>query len=170
MKCQTKLVLSGPNWPLYLIIMSITTTEEAMIWDRFLWVHLSAHKEKMIRVSLLILEEAFTSVITGLILLKIKCTISLCGLLNHTDRWSQRFTKFLMWKFGHWLTKTEILKLGVRTIGWIYLKLTQPWTFSKAFITKPWKKSYDKPRQHVKKAERLLCQQRSIWSRLWFLQ
>ena len=56
-----------------------------------------------------------------------------------------------MWKFGHWLTKTEILKLGVRTVGWIYLKLTQPWTFSKAFITKPWKKSYEKPRQHIKK-------------------
>ena len=56
-----------------------------------------------------------------------------------------------MWKFGHWLTKTEILKLGVRTIGCIYLKLTQPWTFSKAFITKTGKKSYDKPRQHIKK-------------------
>ena len=26
----------------------------------------------------------------------------------------------------------------------------------------PWKKSYDQPRQHTKKAETLLCQQRSI--------
>ena len=26
----------------------------------------------------------------------------------------------------------------------------------------PWKKSYDKPRQHIKKAETSLCQQRSI--------
>ena len=34
----------------------------------------------------------------------------------------------------------------------------------------PWKKSYDQPRQHIKKAETLLCQQRSIQSRLWFFQ
>ena len=27
----------------------------------------------------------------------------------------------------------------------------------------PWKKSHDKPRQHIKKAETLLCRQRSIW-------
>ena len=26
----------------------------------------------------------------------------------------------------------------------------------------PWKKSYDQPRQHTKKSETLLCQQRSI--------
>ena len=26
----------------------------------------------------------------------------------------------------------------------------------------PWKKSYDKPRQHIKKAETSLCQQKSI--------
>ena len=26
----------------------------------------------------------------------------------------------------------------------------------------PWKKIYDQPRQHIKKAETLLCQQRSI--------
>ena len=26
----------------------------------------------------------------------------------------------------------------------------------------PWKKSYDQPRQHIKKAETLVCQQRSI--------
>ena len=31
----------------------------------------------------------------------------------------------------------------------------------------PWKKSYDKPRQYIK-AQTLLCQQRSVWSRLWF--
>ena len=34
----------------------------------------------------------------------------------------------------------------------------------------PWKKSYDWSRQHIKKAETLLCQQRSIWTRLWFFQ
>ena len=33
----------------------------------------------------------------------------------------------------------------------------------------PWKESYDQPRQHIKK-QTLLCQQRSIWSRLWFFQ
>ena len=26
----------------------------------------------------------------------------------------------------------------------------------------PWKKSYDQPRQHIKKQETLLCQQRSV--------
>ena len=26
----------------------------------------------------------------------------------------------------------------------------------------PWKESYDQPRQHIKKAEILLCQQRSV--------
>ena len=31
----------------------------------------------------------------------------------------------------------------------------------------PWKKSYDQPRQHIKK-ETLLCQQRSLSSKLWF--
>ena len=31
----------------------------------------------------------------------------------------------------------------------------------------PWKRSYDKPRQHIKK-QILLCQQRSVWSRLVF--
>ena len=33
----------------------------------------------------------------------------------------------------------------------------------------PWKKSYDQPRQHIKK-QRLLCQQSSILSKLWFSQ
>ena len=33
----------------------------------------------------------------------------------------------------------------------------------------PWKKSYDQPRRHIEK-QTLLCQQRSIWSRLWFFQ
>ena len=33
----------------------------------------------------------------------------------------------------------------------------------------PWKKSYDKPRQHIKK-QRLLCRQRSIYLKLWFSQ
>ena len=33
----------------------------------------------------------------------------------------------------------------------------------------PWKKSYDQPRQHIKE-ESLLCQQRSIFSKLWFFQ
>ena len=32
----------------------------------------------------------------------------------------------------------------------------------------PWKKSYDQPRQHIQKAETLLCRLRSIYSRLWF--
>ena len=31
----------------------------------------------------------------------------------------------------------------------------------------PWKKSYDKPRQHIIK-QTLLCQQRSVQSQLWF--
>ena len=34
----------------------------------------------------------------------------------------------------------------------------------------PWKESYDQPRKHTKKVETLLCQQRSIWSRLSFFQ
>ena len=34
-------------------------------------------------------------------------------------------------------------------------------------ILAPWERSYDKPRQHIQK-QRLLCQQRSIYSRLWF--
>ena len=29
-------------------------------------------------------------------------------------------------------------------------------------VLAPWKKSYDQPRQYIKKAEMLLCQQRSI--------
>ena len=32
----------------------------------------------------------------------------------------------------------------------------------------PWKKSYDQSRQHIKKAETLLCHLRSMSSRLWF--
>ena len=32
-----------------------------------------------------------------------------------------------------------------------------------------WKESHDQPRQHIKK-QRLLCQQRSVQSRLWFFQ
>ena len=31
-----------------------------------------------------------------------------------------------------------------------------------------WKKSYDKPRQRIKKAETSVCWQRSIQSKLWF--
>ena len=34
----------------------------------------------------------------------------------------------------------------------------------------PWKKSYNKHRQHIKKAETSLCRQRSIQSKLWFFQ
>ena len=34
----------------------------------------------------------------------------------------------------------------------------------------PWKESYDQPRQHIKKQRHLLCQQRSVWSKLWFFQ
>ena len=30
--------------------------------------------------------------------------------------------------------------------------------------------NYDQPRQHIKKAETLLCQQRSLSSNLWFFQ
>ena len=37
-------------------------------------------------------------------------------------------------------------------------------------ILAPWKKSYDKPRQHIKKTETLLCQQSSIWWKLCFFQ
>ena len=33
----------------------------------------------------------------------------------------------------------------------------------------PWKESYDQPTQHIKK-QTLLCQQRSVSSRLWFFQ
>ena len=33
----------------------------------------------------------------------------------------------------------------------------------------PWTKSYDQPRQHIKK-QRSLCQQRSVQSKLWFFQ
>ena len=33
----------------------------------------------------------------------------------------------------------------------------------------PWKKSYDQPRQHIKK-QTLLCQQSSVLSKLWFFQ
>ena len=32
----------------------------------------------------------------------------------------------------------------------------------------PWKKSYDQPRQYIKKQRHY--QQRSIWSKLWFFQ
>ena len=32
----------------------------------------------------------------------------------------------------------------------------------------PWKESYDQPRQHIK--EQKHCQQRSVYSRLWFFQ
>ena len=34
----------------------------------------------------------------------------------------------------------------------------------------PWKKSYDQPRQHIKKAEILLYRQRSIQSKPWIFQ
>ena len=33
----------------------------------------------------------------------------------------------------------------------------------------PWKKSYDQPRQHIKK-QTLHCWQRSVYSKLWFFQ
>ena len=34
----------------------------------------------------------------------------------------------------------------------------------------PWKESYDKSRQVLKKAETVLYRQRSVWSKLWFFQ
>ena len=39
----------------------------------------------------------------------------------------------------------------------------------KRHLLAPWKKSYDQPRQHIKK-QGLLCQQRSVQSNLWFFQ
>ena len=38
--------------------------------------------------------------------------------------------------------------------------LLQPWNYK---MLPPWKKSYEEPRQHKKKAETSLCQQRSIY-------
>ena len=38
----------------------------------------------------------------------------------------------------------------------------------KRCLLTPWKERYDQPRQHIKKQETLLCQQRSVLSRLWF--
>ena len=34
----------------------------------------------------------------------------------------------------------------------------------------PWKKSYDQPRQYIKKQRHYFAKQRSIWSKLWFFQ
>ena len=34
----------------------------------------------------------------------------------------------------------------------------------------PWKKSYDKPKQHIKKQRMSLCWQKSLLSKLWFFQ
>ena len=42
----------------------------------------------------------------------------------------------------------------------------QPWNLN---TLAPWKKSYDQPRQYIKK-QRQLCWQRSIESKLWFFQ
>ena len=35
-------------------------------------------------------------------------------------------------------------------------------------ILAPWKKSYDQPRQHIKKQRHYFADKRSIWSKLWF--
>ena len=43
----------------------------------------------------------------------------------------------------------------------------QPWNSK---MLAPWKKSYDQPRQHIKKAETLLYQERSLQPKLWFFQ
>ena len=32
----------------------------------------------------------------------------------------------------------------------------------------PWKKSYDQPKQHIKKAETLFCQLRFVELKVWF--
>ena len=34
----------------------------------------------------------------------------------------------------------------------------------------PWNKSYDQPRQHIKKPDTSFCQQSSTQSKLWFFQ
>ena len=41
-------------------------------------------------------------------------------------------------------------------------KITADGDCSHEIETSPWEKSYDQPRQHIKKAQTLFCQQRSI--------
>ena len=48
-------------------------------------------------------------------------------------------------------------------------KITADGDCSHEIKNTPWKESHDQPRQHIKK-QRLLCQQRSVQSRLWFFQ
>ena len=67
-------------------------------------------------------------------------------------------------------------------LGGSKIKITAVGDCSHENSLTPWKECYDQPRQHIKKqrpkkkknqqkkAETLLCQQRSIWSRLWFFQ
>ena len=51
-----------------------------------------------------------------------------------------------------------------RVIDFIFLgsEITADGDYSHEIETSPWEKSYDQPRQHIKKAQTLFCQQRSI--------
>jgi len=59
------------------------------------------------------------------------------------------------WQMGKQWQQWQTLFGGLQDHCRLWL---QPWNTK---ILTPWKKSYDQPRQHIKK-QRLLCQQRSI--------
>ena len=82
------------------------------------------------------------------------------------------------------IQKTKIMASGSITswqIDWETVETTKDFIFWGSKITAdsdcsheikmltPWRESYDQPRQHIKK-QTLLCQQSSIYSRLWFFQ
>ena len=82
------------------------------------------------------------------------------------------------------IQKTKILTSGPITswkIDGDRMKTVTDFTFLGSKITEdgdcsheiktlaPWKKSYDQTKQHIRK-QTLLCQQRSIQSKLWFFQ
>ena len=66
--------------------------------------------------------------------------------------------------------------LYVKRISKTYMKLSPKSLWKMPIVMKlretPWERSYDKPRQYIKKQrhQRHICQQRSPLSKLWFFQ
>ena len=60
-----------------------------------------------------------------------------------------------------WQINGEAMETVADFIFWGAPKSLQMLTAVELKVLAPWKKSYDQPRQYIKKAETLLCQQRS---------
>ena len=61
-----------------------------------------------------------------------------------------------------WQIDGETMKTVTDYIFWAPKSLQMVTVAMKWKDISPWKKSYDQPRQHIKKAERLLCQQKFV--------